>query len=1256
MSQQSLNNGEEEKTVDAVSAQAGDPIPKGMQDSEALSLFVACEGQALDMYRENFGVTIDDSLLHPMSDGSRLSSQASDKLNPLAALDAVINSFPSEVDSDRIVMVDSARSEKWSQPGAEPLVESILESRSDLNSPAPQSASGADDELELSGRDTYAGLPIYTHAAPEKEGVKPVSERQLLESEATLELKNSWQDDLVIRLEKNQSSSRSDNPGSLPEAQPVMEALPQSADFEFEGAKPQANDSWQDDMVFPLRRETAQPESGADMAALSNDNDADRGPRAEFHEEAPEVDAEEADEQVNEGGPKWASLTVSPSSRKWTDDESKNMEAFFLGIVSDKIGVDPAAESASSELQLEDSFRGELESFNDQPNESLATRAEAVEESDEELVAREHASRQSGARALEMFGLDESENESETETETGIVLEVQQPVPEAHVPVSDVEPPVLEAPQQPVSGAAKLDQAIDMFEDFLESGDAISLIAELGVTPAGAADAASADPKIAVDHTVLDKAIDMLEESLFEEAQVSARIFEALQARRLGNSLQKTEANWVIPMDRPLVEAQTDSWVFPAISESYSTDAADDHMVSPAPPLGPESAPGADSISGVEASVERGAAAPSEPASEAGSPRDSMAGIPLRPNFTIVSNEDPLPIFPHVGDEEQQQLILHPEDNIQTASGMFRAVQSLEQARELSIDSDNFLGLQDAAFGGKRETAVPKESKEDLLKTGERSLPRPSQEFLRIKSEDFSNPQELSQKLRTLPLPSAEEKREKDKELTPREMLVKYWSPVRGAWLGGLVAVVIFLVSQAKTSETYFALGKAEYDKGHYAKAMESFKSALALNPQSLPAIIYMGRSLSATHQSEAALERFALILKYEPLNWDALEGRAAIYASRTEWLLALNDLRSMVVSAPGRMKAEQWVWYGTALAGSGDQLGAADAFSMAVKLDPGSREARIGRLRSLRKAGKISEAIAESNRFLESSPKDRDARLELSRALIDRGEFRATLPVLQSLAQGHLRDSAVHYELGRAYAGLNEEQNAIREFDLALRVRPALAADISSERLKLTKRIEEARRDALARGGGYSSSQVHPLMLEMAREQQGGRSSLRREASSSSSDYGSYGSYGDSSQGETSAAVRGLYDAVKSNPSDINTRRRLAHALAAAKRPDEAARHFDEIWRASAWSAEDELALADSYSRAHKLDASINSYQKIVSSTEPGSPLNSVALYKQAQNLFLTGMKLQAAQYCRQGEQQARDGDTRNRFSSLLRKIESTP
>ncbi|MBY0551684.1 MAG: tetratricopeptide repeat protein [Candidatus Obscuribacterales bacterium] len=1252
MNQQSLNNGEEEKTVDAVSSQRGASIPKSVADSETLSLFVACEGQALDMYRENFGVTLEESLLHPMADSSQSVQPMSDKLNPLAALDAIINSFPTESDSDRISNVRTQLSYVDAEPShlyAEPRLtdfDSSAEAEGSLQESQP-----AADDFELSGRETYAGLPIE----------RSTTIAAALES--TVEAGDSWQDDLVFRLEKNSSSSAGEAPGAdtfisgastdvQSEALSDFEnehetAVPQfDVDLEFSSPRVETDESWQDELVFPLRREVSSPDA---VDVLNEPLEHD------------DVLPESAEGQS--GGPKWASLTVSPSSRKWTDDESKNMETFFLGIVSDKVGaasaeaaaetvldegtrefVEPPLVEPSAEQSVVAFFDSVVETINENASaEEIAEQAsrsaaQEQEERAELLATRANAVHQSETAAKEMFGLMEPESAAEP------------------VQMQDAQP------EETVKGTAKVDQAIDMFEDFLDSGEALSLMAELGVKSSDAAaettEPREKGPAVPVDTELLDRAIEMLEDSLFEEAQVSARIFEALQARRLGNSLQKTEANWVIPMDRPLVDVPSDSWVFPAAAkEPFSDEPAHDYMVSPAPPLNGGSGRGANSMTGMDAAA--ASLSPAEEPSGATSPRDSMAGIPLRPNFTIVS-DDEAPLIRNIGEERQQQLVHQPEEAGVTAvstEGMLRAVQSLEQARELSIDSDNFVGMQDEAFGSQKKKTT-KEIKDELPKTGERSIPRPSQEFLRIKSEDFSNPQELSQKLRALPLPSAEEKKEKDKELTPREIVAKYWSVKRGSLASCILAIIIFLCCISRTSDSYLAMGKAEFDSGHYTKAIECFKSALALNPQSLPAINYMGRSLYATHQNEAALEQFALLLKYDPTSWDALEGRAAIYASRTEWLLALSDLRSMVISHPGKMKAQQWLWYGTALSGAGDQLGAADAYSMAVKLDPGSKEARIGRMRALRKSGKASEAIAESNRFLESSPKDRDARLELARSLIDSGEFRAAAPVLQALASGHLRDSAVHFELGRAYAGLRDESNAVREFDLALRVRPALAAEVSSERLKLTKRIEDARRDALASGRGSTSAQVHPLMLEMAREQQSGHSSRRENStySSSESPISDTGSTSVGGSGETSAAVRSLSEAVKANPSDLNIRRRLAHALAAAKRPDEAAQVFDTVWKASAWSAEDELALADSYARAHKLDASINSYQRVVTSSEVGSPVYSLALFKQAQNLFLQGMKVQAAQYCRQGEQNARDGETRNRFTTLLRRIEANP
>lgn len=1293
MNQQSLNNGEEEKTAELNSlAQPSEEklVIRGPED-EALSLFVACEGQALDMYRENFGVTFEDSLMQPRSDQITTVPRYQAH-NPLAALDAVINS----IDDGGVSASKAAAASKAADNLDSYLASLKSESMalaSSLTEPVVsfESRDNEDTKVEVSIDSLEFTESVELEEETEAAATEQADTSAPKWASLAVDSNRKWTDDqsksmeaFFLGIAKEEPVLKSQNVGgeALTRDEETLEteqteSTVQPGSFEFEstmmsapGASAEQESFYYADagsMLDQFGLTETYDEPGSDDSSYS---------RAQLEEQTLVDEAPHAVRswtEAEEGG-----VPVIPGAVPggWGDLSEASVQS-SQEVLSDRLSDDTSSLESPSETAFpSDTAVFEVRSGYEPALESPVLDAPIVDESSLVNVLSSPAETSDAAlKPLEPATEGVSQFSSMVEP---LVLHDEMP-PATQSESNGISAEAQNSQPEPLV-ADKLDMAIDMFEDFLDSDDASVLIKELGessqsdvVDPASPA----GKPAKEVDTNALERAIDMLEESLFEEAQVSARIHEALQARRQGNALRRTEANWVIPLEGLPAASSPDVWSL-ASRETNTPVSGKETLIdiaAVAPPIDPvaqhfgkEGISSGGNSSALEllheadewarnnnAHTEADSVAESTEAAPESSPRDSMNGIPLRPNFTIVSQEQSIFAPPDASEENFAVATVEEPGMVPVVSteGIIRAVKSLEEARELSIDSDNFVGLQDAAFGAPNKKTTREIVKEEMLKTGERSVPRPSQEFLRIKAEDFSNQQELSQKLRALPLPSAEEKKEKDKPVRPLELVAKHWTRVKTACVSLLALVIVVWCLLAKTSGTYLEEGKRAYEKGHYVAAVKALQSSLSLDPGQIPAMVYLARSNFALHQTEEALDRFGRILKLQPNNWDALQGRAAIYASRKDWMLALSDLREMVVIAPTKLKAREWVWYGTALAGTGDGPGAAEAFSMAIKLDPGLRDARVGRIRALRRSNRVTEAITEANTYLETSPGDREVRLELARALTEKQDFDTALLLLKALAEGHSRDASVHFEMGRAYAGRNDERSAIREFDLALRSLPTLAPEVSSERLKLTKRIEEARHNALSQNPSYVPPAVHPLMLEMAREQQECAIPKREKPvvlppGVSASDAVGVG-YSQMSRGKYDDAIRTLNASVMANPSDVNARRYLAEALARGKRPDEARAQYEAIWNSQGWSARDEAVLAAGYDRAGQLDRSAQSWEKITKSATAGTPTYMDASYQWASVLLRVGMKAQAAEVCRQGQAYARSGADIDRFGRLM-------
>jgi tetratricopeptide (TPR) repeat protein len=346
----------------------------------------------------------------------------------------------------------------------------------------------------------------------------------------------------------------------------------------------------------------------------------------------------------------------------------------------------------------------------------------------------------------------------------------------------------------------------------------------------------------------------------------------------------------------------------------------------------------------------------------------------------------------------------------------------------------------------------------------------------------------------------------------------------------------------------------------------------------------------------------------------------------------------------------------------SGEVLNAEEAFNNALLLDSTLQDARLGHARAMLKLGRAEAAIEDCDQLLKNAPEEREILIEKSRALTAHGDYREAVKLLVPLGRKYTRNATIHFELGRAFAGLNYERSSNREFETALRSDPSLASEVTNERLKMGRRIAEARNDALSRGLGPRSDRVHPLMREMELAEatsRGSRSGDRATAGSPSlsGDANSMVAAGYSSlqSGMVNSAIKQLTAAVKARPNDISARRYLAQAFAIAKRPDEASEQFNAIWAATSWSAEEELLLGDSFARCGRLDRAIVSYQQCVSKVA-GGPQRSKALFSLAQTYFRSGLKLQATEAARQGKDSAGTPEEAARFQQLLSTIQANP
>lgn len=161
-----------------------------------------------------------------------------------------------------------------------------------------------------------------------------------------------------------------------------------------------------------------------------------------------------------------------------------------------------------------------------------------------------------------------------------------------------------------------------------------------------------------------------------------------------------------------------------------------------------------------------------------------------------------------------------------------------------------------------------------------------------------------------------------------------------------------------QAAEAHFELAKIELQAGRTRQAREHLKRSIALNPDadSLPARYALAQSYETEHSTDAALQEYLGILRYEPGNVALLNHIGQIHVLRGEWEEMRARFEAAKAAQPEDPTANHWLalYYERA----GDLGKAADSLkdSAALKEEP-SANMRLSYY--LSQAGRLKEAVA---------------------------------------------------------------------------------------------------------------------------------------------------------------------------------------------------------------------------------------------------------------------------------------------------------
>ena len=183
------------------------------------------------------------------------------------------------------------------------------------------------------------------------------------------------------------------------------------------------------------------------------------------------------------------------------------------------------------------------------------------------------------------------------------------------------------------------------------------------------------------------------------------------------------------------------------------------------------------------------------------------------------------------------------------------------------------------------------------------------------------------------------------------------------------------------------------------SEAADSLSQAIALNPNSFDAQLYLGRVQYAMKDYANAAKSFRAAVKLDPQH------------------------------------AEARFFLGTTLELAGDSNAAMAEYQSLIKADPNSVMGQLGLGALLVKQGKIDEALTALQRAVALDPKEFEAHWALGRALALKERYADAAQSFQMAVTLEPNRSDAHYQLGLALRRLGRKDDANREFAIVERL-----------------------------------------------------------------------------------------------------------------------------------------------------------------------------------------------------------------------------
>jgi tetratricopeptide (TPR) repeat protein len=252
----------------------------------------------------------------------------------------------------------------------------------------------------------------------------------------------------------------------------------------------------------------------------------------------------------------------------------------------------------------------------------------------------------------------------------------------------------------------------------------------------------------------------------------------------------------------------------------------------------------------------------------------------------------------------------------------------------------------------------------------------------------------------------------------------------------------------ARAATAYYGRARAKNEKGSYDDAIRDLSEVLRLNPNSFDAYWGRGYAYQLKGDLDKALSDYTEYLRHDQNAGRVYFDRGLIYLQRKEWAKAVEDFSESIRCEPENSQA--YLDRGSALAELGELDGALASLDAAISMNPALVEAYQIRATVHRKRGELDRARSDELVATKLAPKTGPSiagpirsgsdLLDDARLAQASGRFDEAIDLCDKALETKPNPSVMsnaYMTRGNGYAGKGNWDNALRDYDEAIRIQP---------------------------------------------------------------------------------------------------------------------------------------------------------------------------------------------------------------------------